>query len=233
MTEIARVPTGINGFDALIEGGLPQGRTILLTGTAGSGKTTFGIQYLYNGITRYGEHGVFVTLQEELSDISQDMGRYGWDLADLNKKGKFRFVQPPTPFELPDQEIKIDAMLDIIHRKVMEVDAKRIVFDSLAQLGLPYSDMISLRRDIMRLSSLLRELGCTTILITEMAQEENKISRYGVEEFIAQGVIVMHSTPVYRAIQITKLRGTKHDTGMNRMRITDNGIVVIPGEAPF
>ena len=124
-------------------------------------------------------------------------------------------------------------MLDIIHKQVMEIDAKRIVFDSLSQLGLPYSDVLCLRRDIMRLSSLLRELGCTTILITEMPQEGNMISRYGVEEFIAQGVIVLHSTPVSRSIQITKLRGTKHDTGMNRMRITENGLVVIPGDAPF
>jgi len=233
MSNIERVPTGINGFDDLIEGGLPRGRAILLTGAAGSGKTTFGIQFLYNGATLYNENGVYVTLQEELSDIKQDMGRYGWDLQQLINKGNLRFVQPVTPFEVASQEIKIDSVLDLIHKKVMEINAKRIVFDSLAQLGLPYSDIISLRQDIMRLSSLLRELGCTTILVTEMIEQSGKVSLYGVEEFIAQGVIVLHSTPSYRAIQVTKLRGTKHDTNLNRMRITDKGIVVIPGEAPF
>jgi KaiC/GvpD/RAD55 family RecA-like ATPase len=233
MNNIDRVPTGISGFDDLIEGGLPRGRAILLTGTAGSGKTTFGMQFLYNGAAVYNENGVYVTLQEEFSDIKQDMGRYGWDVDDLISKGRLRFVQPAAPFEVSNKEIKIDNVLDMIHKKVMEINAKRIVFDSLAQLGLPYSDMILLRQDIMRLSSLLRELGCTTILVTEMIEQSGKISLYGVEEFIAQGVIVMHSTPAYRAVQITKLRGTKHDTNLNRMRITDKGLVVIPGEAPF
>ncbi len=233
MKEIKRAPTGISGFDELVEGGLPQGRTILLTGAAGSGKTTFGMQFLYNGATRYGENGVYVTLQEELADIIQDMGRYGWDIQDLVNQSKLRFVQPPVPFEISGQEINIDTMLDLIHKKVMEIGASRIVFDSLAQLGLPYTDVISLRRDIMRLNSLLRELGCTNILLTEMMEESRKYSLYGVEEFITQGVIVLHSTPAYRALQITKLRGTRHDTSLNRMRITDKGIVVIPGEVPF
>ncbi|MFC1905730.1 ATPase domain-containing protein [Chloroflexota bacterium] len=233
LKDIKRMPTGISGFDEITEGGLPEGRTVLLTGSAGSGKTTFGMQFLYNGATKYGESGVFVTLQEELSDLTQDMGRYGWDIEDLSQKGKLRLVQPPVPFELADQDIKIDTMLDVIHKRVMEIDAKRIVFDSLAQLGLPYSDIIALRRDIMRLSSLLRELGCTTILITEMLDGEGKVSRYGVEEFVTQGVIILHSAPSYRAIQVSKLRGTKHDTGLHRVRITDKGISVFPGEAPF
>jgi KaiC/GvpD/RAD55 family RecA-like ATPase len=233
MKEIKRAATGISGFDELVEGGLPQGRTILLTGAAGSGKTTFGMQFLYNGATRYGENGVYVTLQEELADIIQDMGRYGWDIQDLVNQSKLRFVQPPVPFEISGQEINIDTMLDLIHKKVMEIGASRIVFDSLAQLGLPYTDVISLRRDIMRLSSLLRELGCTNILLTEMIGESGKYSLYGVEEFVTQGVIVLHSTPAYRALQITKLRGTRHDTSLNRMRITDKGIIVIPGEVPF
>ncbi len=233
MVDMDRVPTGIAGLDEIIEGGLPRGRTVLITGTAGSGKTTFGIQFLYSGATEYGENGLFVTLQEELPDIKEDMARYGWDLEKLGQQKKLVLIQSPVPFEIGQENIDIDAMLDTIHKRAMEVDAKRIVFDSLMQLGLPYNDIISLRRDIMRLSSLLRELGCTTMLLTEMVEGDQRVSRYGVEEFVAQGVIILHLTPAYRAIQVAKLRGTRHDTGLHRMRIGDKGIVVRPGEAPF
>lgn len=231
--DIVRVPTGIEGLDHIIEGGIPKGRSILVTGTAGSGKTTLGIQFLYSGARMYGENGIFVTLQEELSDINLDMSRYGWDLQKLDDEGKLALVQSPTPFEIGEENPSIDAILDVIHKKAMEVKAKRIVFDSIAQLGLPYSDIVSLRRNVMRLSALLRELDCTTLMLTEMAGTENQVSRYGIEEFVSQGVIVLYVTPTYRALQVTKMRGTRHDTGVHRMRITDKGIVVIPGEAPF
>jgi len=230
---IERAPTGIPGIDEIIEGGLPRGRVVLVTGKAGSGKTTFGIQFLYNGATKYGDNGIFVTLQEELSDVVSDMARYNWDLKNLSAKGKLRLVQSPVPFEIDEGELRIDAILDVIHRKALEINAKRIVFDSIAQLGLPYTDIVALRRDIMRLASMLRELGCTTILLSEMPSDDQKLSRYGVEEFVTQGVIVLHFTPSYRAVQVAKMRGTKHDTNLHRMRITDKGLVVVPGETPF
>ena len=78
MVDVMRLATGIPGFDELIEGRFPKGRTIILTGPAGSGKTTFGIQFLYIGITLFGENGLFITLEEEVSDIISDMGRYDW-----------------------------------------------------------------------------------------------------------------------------------------------------------
>lgn len=233
MTDIERIPTGIPGLDEIIEGGLPKGRTVLVTGAAGSGKTTLGIQFLYDGAAKHGENGLFVTLQEELLDLTQDMARFGWDLEKLNQQGKLALVQPPIPFEVSQGNIDIDTILDLVHKRAVEVDAKRIVFDSLAQLGLPYADSVALRCDLMRLGAMLRELGCTTMLITEMGEGDQRVSRYGVEEFLAQGVIILHLTPTYRAIQVAKLRGTKHDTGIHRMRITDKGIVVGPGEAPF
>ncbi|MBI2868870.1 MAG: ATPase [Chloroflexi bacterium] len=231
--EIERVPTGVPGLDELIEGGLPRGRTVLVSGTAGSGKTTLGVQFLYDGVTRHGESGLFVTLQEELPDLAQDMARYGWDIDALSQQGKLGLIQSPVMFEISQEKADMDSILDMIHKRAMEIDARRIVFDSIAQLGLPYADPVALRRDLMRLGALLRELGCTTLLITEMPDGGQRISRYGVEEFLAQGVVLMHFAPTYRAIQIAKLRGTKHDTGIHKLRMTEKGIVVSPGEKPF
>jgi KaiC/GvpD/RAD55 family RecA-like ATPase len=233
MTDIPRTPSGIPGVDEILEGGIPKGRVILLTGTAGSGKTTFGLQFLHSGATEHHQNGLFITLQEELSDTIKDMSRYGWDLEKLDRERKLTLIQPAVPFEVGREAIDIDSLLDRIHRSVLEVNAERLVFDSLAQLALPYADPVALRRDVMRLGALLRELGCTAFLITEMVEGEQRISRYGVEEFLTQGVIVLHLSPTYRALQVTKMRGTNHDTKLHRMRFTEKGLAVVPGETPF
>jgi KaiC/GvpD/RAD55 family RecA-like ATPase len=195
MSDIERVSTGIPGLDDIIEGGLPKGRITVVTGPAGSGKTTLGVQFLYNGATQFGENGLFVTLEEETPDIVRDMARYGWDLKKLSEEGRFAIVHSPVPFEVSAGRIDLDAILDTIHREAMNIDAKRIVFDSLAALGLPYADPIALRRDVLRLGAMLRELGCTTLLITEMVEGEARITRYGIEQFVSQGLIVLHVTP--------------------------------------
>jgi KaiC/GvpD/RAD55 family RecA-like ATPase len=233
MNNVIRIATGIEGFDELIEGGFPKGRTMILTGPAGSGKTTLSMQFLYNGVVRFGENGIFVTLEEEIVDLTSDMGRYGWDLEKLRKEKKFAIVQSPIPFEVGGENVSIDSLLDIIHKSAVEINAKRIVFDSIAALGLPYQEPTALRRDVLRLGAMLRDLGCTTILLTETPEGGAQITKYGIEHFVGHGVIVLHSTPNYRAIQVSKMRGTKHDTGIHLMRMTDKGIVVIPGETPF
>ena len=231
--DIERVPTGITGLDGLIEGGLPRGRITLITGAAGAGKTTFSMQFLYQGITRFGENGLFVTLEEETPDLLRDMSRYGWNLNELMEQHKLAIVQSPIPFEIGRDEVVLDSMLDAIHRHAMAVDARRIVFDSIASLGLPYDNPVKLRSDVLRLGAMLRELGCTTLLLTEMLEGEKKVTRYDIEQFIAHGVIALHVTPTYRAIQVMKMRGTNHDMGIHRLRIMENGLVITPGERPF
>jgi KaiC/GvpD/RAD55 family RecA-like ATPase len=231
--KIERVPTGIPGLDGLIEGGLPKGSITLVTGPSGSGKTTLGIQFLYNGITKFGENGLFVTLEEEVSDLTRDMTRYGWELKELADQGKFGITHSPIPFELSEGKVNLDNLMDNIHQQAMSVDARRIVFDSIASLGLPYDDPVGLRRDVLRLGALLRELGCTTLLLTEMLEGEAKVTRYGIEQFVTHGVIALQVTPNYRSLQVMKMRGTKHNMGIHRLCITDEGLVITPGERPF
>jgi len=228
---IDRVPTGVHGLDELLEGGFLQGRIVALSGSAGSGKTTFGFQFLGQGIQE-GEPGVYVTLEEESADLMHDMARYGWDLNQWIGEKKLILLQSPVPYEV-DAAISMDALLDEIHRAVTAIGAKRIVFDSVAALGLLYTDFATLRRDVLRLCALLRELGCTTILTTEMPDGEGQVSRFGIEHFVAQGAILLHVAQTYRGIEVRKMRGTRHDTNVHRMRITDKGLVVSPGEHPF
>jgi KaiC/GvpD/RAD55 family RecA-like ATPase len=232
ITTIERVSTGIPGFDELVEGGLPRGRIILVTGATGSGKTTFGFQFLEHGIVASDEAGVYVTLQEEIEDLRQDMGRHGWDLKGHVEAGKLALVKSPIPFEV-DAPLSMDALLDEIQDAVTRVDAKRLVFDSLAALGLPDDDAVRLRRDVLRLSAILRGLGCTTLLTTETPDNGGHLTALNVEQFVAQGVLVLHVAHTYRGVEVRKMRGTRHDTNVHRMRITERGLVVSPGEHPF
>jgi KaiC/GvpD/RAD55 family RecA-like ATPase len=233
METLARVATGIPGLDELVEGGLPRGRITLVTGAAGSGKTTLGVQFLWAGATQHGEAGVYVTLEEGAGDLRAEMGRYGWDLALLEGEGRVAILESPVPFEVAEASISVDGLLDAIHTRVSALDAKRIVFDSVAALGLPYSDPVRLRRDLHRLCAMLRELGCTAILLTERPEEESRLTRYDIEQFVAQGVIVLHFSRTSRGLEVRKMRGTRHNTNIHTLRITDRGLVVSPGEHPF
>lgn len=233
MEGLVRVPTGIPGLDDLVEGGLPRGRITLVTGAAGSGKTTLGVQFLWAGATLHGEAGVYVTLEEAAGDLRAEMARYGWELKRLEETRRLAILESPVPFEVAGSGVAVDDLLDAIHTRVSAMDAKRIVFDSVAALGLPYTDPVRLRRDLHRLCAMLRELGCTAILLTERPDEETRITRYDIEQFVAQGVILLHFSRTSRGLEVRKMRGTRHNTNVHTMRITDRGLVVSPGEHPF
>ncbi len=168
-----------------------------------------------------------------MTDLTRDMSRYGWELERLMNQNRLAIVQSPIPFELGQGEVNLDSVLDAIHQHALRVEAKRIVFDSIAALGLPYDNPVKLRRDVLRLGALLRDLGCTTLLLTELVEGESMVTRYGIEQFVAHGVIALQVTPTFRAIQVVKMRGTNHDMGIHRLRITGEGLIVKPGERPF
>lgn len=235
--KVERVRTGITGFDELVEGGFLRNRIILLTGNPGSGKTIFAMQFLYNGAVKFGEPGIYVTLEEEVRDLQRDMGRFGWDLKAAEEQKKLLVLRSPIPFEVGEEGVKIDDLLERIHKVTLEINAKRIVIDSIVGLGLQYQTIYSLRRDLLRLSALLRDLDLTSLLITEWPIGSRRPTRFGVEEFVAQGVIVLHyisqNFKFFRCVEIRKMRGTKHNPDLNSLRITDEGMVVTPGVPIF
>jgi KaiC/GvpD/RAD55 family RecA-like ATPase len=251
--EADRVKTGIKGLDELIEGGLPSGFSFLLLGGPGTGKTTFGVQYLYKGATEYGENGMYVTFDEPPYSISNNSQRYGWNLAEQEKLGKIAFLDaspikretatatfvPPSMQQsfLGAAKFSIDSILTGIREVKQRVNAKRCVIDSISALTLQYKDDFEIRQQTLKLIKDLTEMNLTTIMLAENAEDRQEVTRFGADAFLAQGVIVLHMYRVeesnVKALEVRKMRGAKHTDRLCPYRITSEGIEVYPEETVF
>ena len=233
---VQKVPTGISGFDRMAHGGLPQGRTTLVTGTAGSAKTLFASQYLAGGILAYDEPGVFITFEETPEDIRTNQVSLGWDIERWEAEGRWRFVDASPD---PRQDLAVvgawdfGALMARIAHAVEEIGAKRVALDSLGAVLSEYPDAARVRRELRSLVRGLRELGVTAVMTAERTSEYGEISRWGVEEFVAEDVIVLRNIledeQSRRTMQILKFRGTTHRKGEFPFAvITDRGLVALP-----
>jgi KaiC/GvpD/RAD55 family RecA-like ATPase len=251
-----RCPTGIPGLDELIEGGFPRQRSILVSGTCGSGKTTLAVQFLYRGITDYNEPGVLISLEQDPKELKKDMSRYGFNLEKAENEGKLVIVDaslsrvtpsnPETPSirssnfaelegsrsVLPD-EFNIDSIMDIVAKSAKKIGAKRAVFDSLPALdfligGKTETEMKhAIRQTLVAINSRLKNADLTTIMITETG-DESPASAHGVESYVADGSIILtvNETLDNRTIKIKKMRQTKHTLKPNAIDFTEKGMAI-------
>jgi len=224
-----RISTGISGLDELMGGGIPKTQLVLVTGTAGTGKTTFGVQFIHTGVKMFNENGVYLSFEEPIDSIKENVKGFGWNLDELEKSGKFAFIRY-DPFHIED-------VFHILESTVREIKAQRVVVDSVSAIGLHIKDKTELRRMIFTLSLILRKLGCTAIIVSEMVPGEKGISRYGVEEFVSDSVIVLYyerlQSTFSRALQVWKVRGSSHSDKLHPYKIDSNGITVYPKEEAF
>jgi KaiC/GvpD/RAD55 family RecA-like ATPase len=224
-----RVKTSIPGLDELMGGGIPKMQLVLVTGTSGTGKTTFCTQFIYNGVKKFNENGVYLTLEEPIDSIKENAKGYGWDFDALEKSKKFSFIRY-DPFHIED----VFAMLE---STVRQTKATRVVVDSVSAIGLHIKDKTELRRMIFNLSLILRKLGCTALISSEIVPGSKGISRYGVEEFVSDSVIVLYyerlQSTFSRALQVWKVRGSAHSEKLHPYKIDENGITVYPKEEAF
>jgi circadian clock protein KaiC len=233
---VQKLPTGITTFDVIAKGGLPKGRTTLVSGTAGSGKTVFAVQFLAQGILDYGEPGVFVTFEESADDIRSNMISFGWPLEQWEREGKLAFVDAS-----PDPEVEIieagsfdlGALLARVQHAVRKVGATRVSVDSLGAIFTQFSNQSVIRRELFRIASALKGMGVTAVLTAERVDDYGPVARFGIEEFIADNVIifrnVLDAENRRRTIEILKFRGTDHQKGEYPFTIfRGRGFVVIP-----
>lgn len=245
-----RVKTGIEGFDELMEGGLLQGRQYLICGSPGSGKTTLGVQFLVTG-AQNGEAGAYVALSDGIGTIIEDMSRYNFDIEYLIKKERLFFLDigPAMNYgeyedistfitpnyeqhsaESPDKSSPTPAsVFKNVEALVTRYGTKRLVIDSLSAIRFASQHPALEERSVSRFIRNLKKLGCTTMLLSELT----KPNAYTIEQFASHGVIFLHNFMdnqkgnMVRALQIIKMRGTKHDCEMRGIEFTDSGIKVL------
>ncbi|MEM2226445.1 MAG: ATPase domain-containing protein [Candidatus Bathyarchaeia archaeon] len=204
--EVPRTRTGIEGLDSMLGGGIPSGRIVIVSGGPGAGKTTLAIQFLVNGIQRYGENGLYVSLDEPRERIFEYAEYYGWDLEEPYREGKL-----------------------VMKAKALSAKAKRISVDPLVALTIQYPDPVQRRWAILELFKSLRETGATSIITNEVGSGQNRAVL--LEEYLADGVIILRSSQVdrwrVRTIEIEKMRGTMIDEQMRPYIINEKGLSVI------
>lgn len=203
-------------------GGFIPASTVLLSGEAGTGKTIFCLGYLHKGC-ELGEPGIYITLDEPEVNLVWNIKNFGWKFNDYESKNLFKVYQLDV-FRQGDVYEKIASELQKIEALIDEVGAKRVVIDSLTAFSVWTSDLQLLRLLISSLCEMLRRKKCTAILTCEVMRLE--VSRFGVEDFLTDTVIVLYLMSQLRALMVRKMRGTKHDKQLHPYDITEKGLVV-------
>jgi len=224
-----KVKTGIPGLDDMIEGGLERKSVIVLAGEAGSGKTTFAMQYLYSGAALYKEPGLYITFEEQKGSLYRHMARMGWDLEKLEKEKKI-FVLEYPPHE-------VDSFINqgnVIEDLIRENGIQRIVVDSATSLALLREDEYKRRQALLKTIDSLRKWGATTIMLSEAVMKGGRLNvRFGIE-YLADGLILIYNIRKgdsrELALEIFKMRGTAHERKLCLMKITGKGIVLYPNQ---
>lgn len=224
--ETGIVPTGIEGLDEVLHGGVPRGRLLLLQGATGTGKTTLALQFALAGVAR-GERVAYVSLAESQTEIANIAASHGWSVDGLSM-----FYQAPgdaaasVQTVLHPAEVELPAVLEAVLSEVERVRPARLVIDSLTELRVLARETRWYRHELMRLRARLETLGCTALLLdtAELAQ--------GVESLLGGVLRLERGTPVYgpdrRRLQVVKMRGHDFETGYHDVRIRRGGLLVFP-----
>jgi circadian clock protein KaiC len=232
---VEKTPTGICGFDAVLEGGLPKGRSLLITGSTGTGKTVFANEFLYRGIIDYNENGVYVTFEEHPADIIKNVRNFGWDLDALIEQNKLIFVDA-SPDDTGVKEVgdyNLSGLLERIKYAVGKVKAKRIAIDSLNMLFPKFSDKDMVRQGIFIFCDELKILGITSIITSEKASDYDiSLNKADVEEYVVDGVVELALIPgqqqFLRKMFIKKMRGVGYRSGTAEFDISNKGLEIFP-----
>lgn len=234
---VERVKTGIPGFDELVNGGIPKRNVVLLSGGPGTGKTIFGMQYLWNGL-QMGEPGVYVALEEHPVQVRVNMKNFGWDVKPYEEKGMFAVVDAFTggigeaakreQYVVKDTD-NVEELVDVLRQAIRDVKAERVVVDSVSTLYLTKPSVA--RSIVMQLKKVLSGTGTTSILVSQVSVTERGFGGPGVEH-AADGIVRLDLDEIdgelVRTIIIWKMRGTKHSMKRHLFDITDKGIVIYP-----
>jgi KaiC domain protein len=226
-SDIPRIDLGIQGLDEMIQGGVPERSLLVSIGGAGTGKTTFGLQFLAEALDN-GERGVFITLEESHHRILQSAEEKGWDFEGYESDGQLAIIDL-DPIEMANS---LTSLRNELPRLIESFGASRLVLDSVSLLEMMYDDQSTRRTEIYDFTRSLKEAGVTTMLTSEADADNPFASRFGIIEYLTDGVFVLrHVRPddfreTRLAIEIQKIRDAKHSRETKPFEITDTGISV-------
>ncbi len=238
MVKRPRCETGIEVIDKELNGGIPLGSTVLIAGGSGVGKTTLSMQFLINGI-KLGENGVFFTATETVSKLKKYLSNYDFFDERLIKSGELSIIDiwsisdrlglSPERYNLEEANILFEVIRDI----AKELDAKRLVIDSITSLCYRLQTQEMIRDFIFKLGSSLTAMMCTTFLTSEIPPRTFQYSIYEIEEFIADGILFLgdieRKGDLIRTLQVVKMRGTAHGRSKHVLDMSsENGIELAP-----
>lgn len=244
-TVLERCPTGIEGLDNILDGGLPKGSTILLSGSCGTGKTTLGLEFLVRGALA-GERCLFLSVTETSQKIIENLSTFEFFDKKLLDDNRMVFIDVPILYDklgLSKQELThedIDLFINSIAHLAESLKVQRLVLDSVTSVCFRIKNEEKIRDLILKLGKSLSDRSITSILVSEIGPQSNRYSLYGVEEAIADGVILMGNVQrqgdLLRTLQVIKIRGTTHSRAQYVIEITPLGIFLAPflkgGRAP-
>ncbi len=246
--EIIRTKTGIQGLDKALNGGIPQGNIVLVAGGAGTGKSTLCLQFAYNGATLFGEKSLYVSTEQNKEELYKQADGFGWRLDALEQRQLMKIVY----FDVTEGDSfleKLDSLIQSFQPKRIVIDSLTTLTDSLMVSGIaddkgfsmvqiaetvnpiPRTEQILSKGILYNLFKRVKKHKLTTLLTTELPEDERHLSADGVSEFIADGVIVMHYLGIgsdeSRSLMVRKMRYSGHDNGIIKYNISDAGINLI------
>ena len=221
--DISRVSTGVPGLDELIGGGLIENSVTLITGNAGTGKTIMSTQFLVEGLKK-GETCMFISFEEKPQKIRESASDFGWDLEKYEDEGKL-FLEHRDPFMASDRD-----EIFWFENKLRDKDIDRVALDSTSVVSLYFEDKYDIRKNTFKLTNVLQEANVTTMMTTESPEGAGRITRFSVEEFLVDGVLVLYYSQMRDKevvnLQVRKMRRTDIDRAYHHLRFTDQGLEI-------
>jgi circadian clock protein KaiC len=229
---LKKVPTGIRGFDDVTHGGIPEGRTTLVCGAAGCGKTLFGMQFLIRGALDKGEPGAFVAFEESEEDLAKNVASLGFDVKDLEQRKLLSVdhirverneIEENGEYDLEGLFIRLGLALDSVKAKRLVIDTLETIFGGLNSYGI-------IRSELKRLFTWLKERGVTTIITAERG--DGTLTRHGLEEYVSDCVVLLdhrvNDQVSTRRLRVVKYRGSTHGSNEYPFLIDRDGLTVVP-----
>src|SRR5262245_28195071 len=229
---LPKSPSGIQGLDEVTGGGLPRGRPTLVCGGAGCGKSLFAMEFLVRGALEHGEHGVFVSFEESIEDLTQNVTSLGFDLPALVRKKLIALdhVRIERSEIEESGEYDLEGLFIRLQHAIDTVKAERVVLDTIEALFSGLSNEAVLRAELRRLFRWLKQRGLTAIVTAERG--EGTLTRHGLEEYVSDCVILLdhrvRDQLATRRLRVVKYRGSTHGTNEYPFLLEETGISVLP-----